>query len=83
MKRRISVTLDEEMIDWLDSIYEHRNRDRGGTIRQLVKLAKRADETGEIQHDPVCHIAFEPTRRYLLQDVPDAANILQFPGVAR
>lgn len=81
MKRRISVTLDEEMFDWLDSIYEHRIRDRGGTIRQLVKLAKRADETGEIQHDPVCHIAFEPTRRYLLQDVPaTTGNIIPFPG---
>jgi metal-responsive CopG/Arc/MetJ family transcriptional regulator len=84
MKRRISVTLDSELVDWLDEINEHRSRDRGGTIRQFLKLAKRALETDDVEIDTVTHIAFEPTRRYLLQDVPDTTgNIIQFPGVAR
>lgn len=83
MKRRISVTLDSELVDWLDKINEHYSRERSRTIQQYVKLAKRAVESGEIQHDPVTHVAFEPTRRFLLQDDRDnTANILQFPGIA-
>ena len=83
MRRRISVTLDSELVDWLDKINESDSRDRSRTIQQYVKLAKRAIETDEIQHDPVCHIAFSPTRRFLLQDDRDTtATILQFPGVA-
>jgi len=38
----------------------------------------------ETQIDPVVRVAFEPTRRYLLQDAPDTeANVIQFPRVAR
>lgn len=84
MKRRITVTLDSELVDWLDKINESDSRDRSRTIQQYVKLAKRALETDEVQHDAVTHIAFEPTRRYLLQDAPDTeANVIQFPRVAR
>jgi metal-responsive CopG/Arc/MetJ family transcriptional regulator len=84
MKRRITVTLDCELVDWLDKINESDSRDRSRTLQQYVKLAKRALETDEIQYDAVTHIAFEPTRKYLLQDNRDTtATILQFPGVAR
>mgnify|MGYP006274153003 FL=1 len=84
MKRQISVTLDDEIIRWLDEIGQHRSRARGGTIRQFLKLSKQAIETGETQIDPVVHVAFTATQQHLLQDTPDtASNILRFPGVAR
>ena len=81
MKRQISVTLDDEIIRWLDEIGQHRSRARGGTIRQFLKLSKQAIETGETQIDPVVHVAFTATQRYLPRAAPDTtSNILQFPG---